>query len=115
MGAFQGVQNSQLQALQGQTSGDLYYLQLVGDMSARGPGRMDLGGREKGGLDMVMGEGNGDAQVEGKVSRRPLFSFSPTYIAAESLAEGGRSTSNQSHQRNHRRHPDMDAPIPRPP
>jgi len=81
VGAFQGVQNSQLQALQGQTSGDLYYLQLVGDIGARGSGRRGLREGEEGVIDVLMGEGNGDVQLEGKVRCRSLISLSPLLIS----------------------------------
>jgi len=115
VGAFQGVQNSQLQALQGQTSGDLYYLQLVGDIGARGSGRRGLREGEEGVIDVLMGEGNGDVQLEGKVRCRSLISLSPAHIVAESYAKGGHSASNASQQRDCRQHPELDPPIPRPP
>lgn len=77
MGAFQGVQNSQLQALQGQTSGDLYYLQLVGDMGARGSGRRGFGEREERGEDVIMRDVDGNGPVDVKVSFWSLLSILP--------------------------------------
>lgn len=75
VGAVQGVQNPQLQALQGQISGDLFYLQLVGDISAGISGGKGL--EEEEGVDVVMGDVHGDGKVDGKVSCWHLLFPSP--------------------------------------
>ena len=72
VGAFQGVQGVQkLAALQGQAGGEMFYVQVVGDMavdSTRGyqaPVEED-GGRQ--GKDAIMDEGGGDEAVDETVS-----------------------------------------------
>ena len=56
-GAGQGVANPQLQALQAQTQGDLFYLQLVANISGH---ELDVMGDG----DVVQGENESERQVE---------------------------------------------------
>ena len=97
MGAVQGVQNPQLQALQGQLSGDLFYLQLIGDMSTGNSSR-----KEEDSVDVIMGGVDTNGKMDGKVSRWPLFLLSSIHPVADTLAERRHHLYILHHPRKHR-------------
>ena len=64
VGGSQGVQGAQIQALQGQMHGDLFYLQLVGDLSPGSSGQAETVGTATKPQDVVMSDGHEDGLVE---------------------------------------------------
>lgn len=62
VGGSQGVQGTQIQALQGQMQGDLFYLQLVGDISAGSSETVHAATDAK---DAVMSDGDKEGRPEG--------------------------------------------------
>jgi mediator of RNA polymerase II transcription subunit 18 len=82
VGGSQGVQNAQLQAIQGQLHNELYYLQLVGEVNdSRFGGRTPLNTNvsEQENLDLREGEsdeeGNDGAQLKGDQHQQPRQSW----------------------------------------
>ena len=66
VGGSQGVQAAQIQALQGQMHGDLFYLQLVGDISPGFFGQGETIGMTTNPQDVVMSDGHEDGPLEGQ-------------------------------------------------
>lgn len=64
VGGSQGVQGTQMQALQGQMQGDLFYLQLVGDVSAGSSETVHTATDAK---DVVMSDGDMQGPAEGTI------------------------------------------------
>ena len=69
VGGSQGVQNAQLQTLQGQLHNELYYLQLIGEVSDSSPsGRMPVNnkasGEENRDIREVDSEGEGQTEAQ---------------------------------------------------